>query len=158
MNRKTVIFASSSTVGVALLWFLAVDWSWFVEECPDCGYMGDVVQYRLLAIPIAQEIDEYPSIVQRIAEDLGVGCTHPQLERWHKHRRWGLCYCKSPCINGVYRLSGDDSWYTEDVSEKIQSLVQDDPSIGSEFAERVLTNHEYSFIRTVVLVRAGVER
>ena len=28
--------------GVSAVWFLTVDWSWFVESCPDCHLMRDI--------------------------------------------------------------------------------------------------------------------
>ncbi len=63
------------------VWFAAVDRSWFVEDCPDCEFGRDIVQYRILTIPVREEIDEYRPVVQRIAEDLGVPCRHQNSSR-----------------------------------------------------------------------------
>jgi len=100
MIRKKYIAAA-----IVAVWFLGVDSSWFVHDCPDCGYGKDVTQYRLFAIPVHETIRESLTIAQHVAIDLGVPCMHKNSTKWHKHRWWGLLVCKSPCINGVYRLT-----------------------------------------------------
>lgn len=157
MKRKKLILAAAFLPVLALLWFTAVDWSWFVDRCPDCAYDRDVAQYRVFSLPVHETVYEYPSLAQRISIDLGIGCSHPRIEHWHKHRWWGLCICRSPCFNGLYRLSGDDSWYNEVVSSKLSALAHRDPSIRTEFAVRVFQSHDFAYIWTV-LDRAGVDR
>ncbi len=154
MNRKKQIFVS--IIVLVAIWFLGVDWSWFVHNCPDCGYDKDIAQYRFLTIPIRETTYEFPTIAQRVAEDLGVPCTHKNSIRWHKHRWWGLLVCKAPCINGTLRLVGDDSWYDHEISTKVAALAADDSSIRNEFVRNVLKNHDFGFVHTV-LIRAGVE-
>lgn len=156
MKRKKVIIAAASLPVLAVLWFIAVDWSWFVDRCPDCAYDRDVAEYRVFGIPVHKDVREYPSIAQRISIDIGIGCSHPRSERWHKHRWWGLCICKYPCFNGLFRLTGDDSWYTETVSSKLSALADRDPSIRKEFAVRVLQDHNWAYIQTI-LDSAGVD-
>jgi hypothetical protein len=68
MKRKKYIAAS--LVSLVALWFIGVDRSWFVHDCPDCGYGEDVVQYRILTIPIRETKYESPTITQQVAEDL----------------------------------------------------------------------------------------
>ena len=137
------------------LWFVAVDRSWFVHDCPDCGYESDVTQYRVFTIPVHESIRESRSLIQQLATDLGVPCKHLNTKRWHKHRLWGLCFCKSPCINGIYRLSGGESSYNESDSSKVATLTANDPAIAAEFSRRVLEQHEFTFVRKV-LDKAGV--
>lgn len=155
MKRKNVIIAAASLSALSLLWFIGVDWSWFVDRCPDCDYDRDVAEYRLFGMPVHKTVYEHPSLAQRISIDLGIGCSHPRIEHWHKHRWWGLCICRSPCINGVYSLIDDDSWYTEVVSSKLSALADRDPSIKTQFAVRVLQDHDWAYMSTI-LDRAGV--
>ncbi|MCH9654552.1 MAG: hypothetical protein K0U86_07275 [Planctomycetes bacterium] len=155
MNRKKFI-AIASLLLIAVIWFGVVDRSWFVYECPDCGYVKDVVQYRVFEIPVHETVYEHPSVTQRVGIDLGAPCQHGRIDFWHKHRVWGLCICADPCINGIYRLGGDDSWYTDDVSSKIAALSQNDPLVKAEYSKRVLREHRYKFVKTV-LEKAGVK-
>ena len=150
MIRKKYIAAA-----IVAVWFLGVDSSWFVHDCPDCGYGKDVTQYRLFTIPVRETTRESPTIAQHVAIDLGVPCMHKNSTQWHKHRWWGLLVCKSPCINGVYRLIDDDSWYDPEASVKVAALGTDDNSVTNEFVENVFDKHDYSFVQTV-LDRAGV--
>ena len=155
MKRKKHI--AISIVVMLAVWFLGVDLSWFVHDCPDCGYGKDVVQYRIFTIPVRESTRESPTITQYVAADLGVPCAHQHSTSWHKHKWWGLLVCKSPCINGIYRLTGDDSWYDRQASAKVVALAAMDSSIKDDFVRTVLVNHDYRFVRTV-LERAGVDR
>lgn len=154
MNRsKKVRVAIILFLGI--IWFIAVDWSWFVHDCPDCWHGEDTAQYRVFTATIHTTVYEYPSVMQQVATDLGKPCMHPNMESWHKHRLWGLLFCKSPCINGVYRLSGSP-WYDQSAAKKIIALGDREPSLKTEFHDRVFIKHDYKFLR-VVLEQAGVD-
>ena len=112
--------------------------------------------YRIFRLPINETVYEYPTVTQLIATDLGTPCRHPHIECWHKQRRWGLLLCKAPCINGIHRLSGHLTWYDQGMSEKVMALATHEPSLKIEFAERVLRDHDYKFVRTV-LREAGID-
>lgn len=90
-----------------------------------------------------------------VATDLGLPCQHPNMESWHKHRWWGLVYCTSPCINGIYRLTGPETWYDQNASDKVIALAESNASLKTEFANRVFKNHDYEFLH-VILDQAGV--
>lgn len=154
MKRKKHI-AAAIIVDVAL-WFLCVDWSWFIHDCPDCGYSKDIGQYRLFTIPVHETTREFATITQRVAEDLGVPCTHKNVTIWHKHRWWGLVICGAPCANGVCHLTGDDSWYDQNASAKVAALGANDNAIKDDFVQNVLGKHDFDYVHTV-LARAGVE-
>lgn len=153
LKRKLYIIGTFVIIG--LVWFLGVDWSWFVHDCPDCGNIKDVAQFRILAIPIYERTKESPTLAQRVAEDLGVRCQHQNSSNWHKHRWWGLLICKCPCINGIYGLSSDHSFYDRDESAKVRALAAQDKTIAEDFVQNVFVKHDYRFIH-VVLFRAGV--
>src|SRR5438552_173529 len=110
MKRRHLIIAASAIFALAF-WFLTVDRSWFVENCPTCGYGRDVLQVRVLTIALHEQTQEYRTLLQKVASDVGAACTHPALKRYHKHRYWGLCICARPCINGTDRIVVDLSWY-----------------------------------------------
>jgi hypothetical protein len=42
----------------------AVDWSWFLEDCPDCGLQRDVAQYRVFTIPVRSENYDTGNLLQ----------------------------------------------------------------------------------------------
>src|SRR2546426_12696089 len=105
MKRRYRI-AVSLALFASGFWFLGVDRSWFVETCPTCGYGRDVLQFRVLTIPLHERTQDYVTLLQRVAADVGAGCSHPGLKRYHKHRYWGPCICARPCINGTDRIVG----------------------------------------------------
>ena len=155
MNHKANI-AAFLIFAAVVFWFTAVDWSWFVDECPDCGYDRDVFQDRIFGHPVSERFAERVTLTQLVSIDLGVECTHPHMQRWHKHRWWGLCVCKSPCLNGSYTLLWDYSWYDANVSSKIAALAERDPTLKTRYVERVLRDHDYDYMRSV-LKEAGVK-
>jgi hypothetical protein len=119
---------------------LGVDRSWFVERCPDCDHYEDVIELRIFTIPVHRERSIDEGMKERVAIDLGVPCIHPHLDRWHKHRYWGLLVCAAPCINGVIRIVGDD-WYDKAAAAKARRLAASDPSISARFQIEVLSHH-----------------
>jgi len=146
MKRKLTIILLTPVLVLAF-WFLGVDGSWFVEECPDCLYGRDIYQIRVFTIPIYERTEVYNSVIQKIASDLGVPCSHPNLVRWHKHRYWGLLICACPCINGIDRLSGGDEWYDDKAEAIVKDLAKANPSLPNEFAQRVLKNHDWEYFK-----------
>jgi hypothetical protein len=143
-------------IALVAIWVLGVDWSWFVYNCPDCGYGKDIAQYRLFTIPVQETTRDFPTIAQRVADDLGVPCSHKNSTTWHKHRWWGLLVCYAPCINGTLRLINDDSWYDQEASGKVAALAEKDSSLRIEFVRKVFEKHDFDFVHTV-LVRAGID-
>ena len=131
-------------VGVAI-WFGGVDWSWFVVDCPDCFYSEDVFQYRVFGIACHEEVRPSHTIPEMIARDLGAPCPHRNITMWHKHRRWGLWHCAAPCINGVYRIHVDLTWYDQNKMGKVKSFALKNPESGGKFRQRALYDHDYEF-------------
>lgn len=156
VNRKKLTIVGGLLL-LGALWFVAVDWSYFVDDCPDCYRGKDVFQYRVFTFPVHESIKEFPSVIQQVAADLGVPCRHPNSTSWHKYRFWGLWFCKWPCINGTVRLTGDPSSYTRSDSALVAALATNDPAMVAEFSRRVLVLHEFEFVRTV-LEKAGVHQ
>ncbi len=146
MKRKFTIILLSPAL-IAAFWFLGVDRSWFVEACPDCGFGRDIIQYRVFTIPIYQRTRDYISTSQKIALDIGAECKHSKLERWHKHRWWGLIICACPCITGMSGLSDADEWYDDKARSIVKEMVRANPSLRDEFAKSVLKNHDWTFLR-----------
>ena len=146
MKRKLIIVLLSP-VFILAFWFLGLDSSWFVETCPDCGFGRDIMQYRVFTIPIYQQTKDYNTVLQKVAADIGAECKHPKLERWHKHRYWGLVICACPCINGTDRLVGGDEWYDDKAKSIVKEMVRTNPPLRDEFAERVLKNHDWKYFR-----------
>lgn len=144
--KSRIVAVALLTIFIVVMWFLCVDLSWFVEYCPTCAYGRDILQYRVCTIPIHERTKDDVTLLQRVSEDMGVECRHPELVRWHKHRYWGLCICASPCINGVHRLSDDDdSWYDDASRARLRELVRTSPSLRVDFTERALKNHDAEY-------------
>lgn len=142
--RKRLLIAMSALPLGVVTWFAAVDWSWFVETCPDCQFCRDIGQYRILGYPISEWTREHHTAVQETASELGVECRHPHLGRLHKHRRWGLLICARPCINGLYLVAyegmGDDS------KAAIREMMRRNPHLPAEYASRVLEHHDMQYL------------
>ena len=149
MKRKIIII-SLSLVTFAGFWFLGVDGSWFVDDCPDCLHGRDIYQIRIFTIPIYQRVKEDYSIIEKITEDIGISCRHPNLVRWHKHRYWGLWFCAYPCINGISRLTGDDRWYDDRARAIVKEISKTDPTLREIFSTRVLKNHDWKYLKAFV--------
>ncbi len=147
MKRKLVFFFSSLVLFSAF-WFLGVDESIFVKSCPDCNYVEDVYQIRIFTIPIYQHTQEHVSILQKIAMDIGVECQHPNLSGYHKWRFWGLLIPEE-IHPGIDRMTGDD-WYDDKARAIVKELVKANPSLPDEFANRVLKNHDWKYLKAFV--------
>src|SRR5687768_16311915 len=126
MNRRRTTLLFCGAIGLALSWFIIVDWSWFVENCPNCCHQREIYQYRLFGFSLSEQTKEHHTPIEFLAADLNVPCLHPNLQKWHKHRWWGLTYCAHPCINGIYGVSGDSSSYTPEMSERAKHMLAKD--------------------------------
>jgi hypothetical protein len=149
MKRKLIIIFSAVIVFSAF-WFLCIDGAIFVESCPDCQYGRDVYQIRILTIPIYQRIiDAHTSITQEIAMDLGVECKHPNLSHLHKWRFWGLLIPQE-LHPGIDWMSGGDDWYDDKARVIVKEMAKANPSLRDEFADRVLKNHDWKYLKAFV--------
>jgi hypothetical protein len=148
MKRKLIIIFSSLILVLAF-WFLCVDGSIFVKSCPDCDYGEDVYQIRIFTIPIYQHTKEYNSILQKIAIDIGAECKHPNLSGYQKWRFWGLLI-PDEYHPGIDRLSGGDDWYDDKARAIVKEMVKTNPSLRDEFANRVLKNHNWKYLKAFV--------
>jgi hypothetical protein len=144
MKRKITITLSSLLFIVAF-WFLGVDCSWFVETCPDCLFGRDIIQVRVLTIPIYQRTQVSETLLSKIAADVGAECQHPKLTRWHKARYWGLIICACPCIGGIHRMGGGDEWYDDKARLIVKDMAKNNPSLRDEITERVFKNHDWEY-------------
>jgi hypothetical protein len=147
-RRRGIILPLRLAVGVTgliIVWFLAVDWSWFIEDCPDCRLSRDIAEYRLLGISVRADIDDSPSVIGYTLARLGVPCPHPRMERWHKHRWWGGLVCACPCINGISVLAGGDGEFRETVAKKMEQHAREDPGFASDLYDHVIASHDYKY-------------
>lgn len=145
MSRKRVLSGAGIAVAAIAAWFLAVDFSWFEENCPACLETRTVLQYRFSGYALHEETQVRPSVIQRASVDLGVPCSHDVIDRWHKHRWWGMLLCYYPCSNGTIGLVGDPTWYDRNLAAKIKSLRVTRPEVSAEFRQRVLIEHDQKY-------------
>ncbi|MHC4501391.1 MAG: hypothetical protein ACYS21_20060 [Planctomycetota bacterium] len=146
MKLRRAIICMIVPIALAALWFLGVDKSWFVEECHDCRYQCDVIQYRLFSLPLHERKTEHHPPIELVARDLGAPCPHQHFHRWHKHRCWGLCCCAWPRIDGITRLSGGP-WYDRQLSAKVKAAAAADPTLAEDFRRRVVYGHDWNYWR-----------
>jgi hypothetical protein len=146
VRKRRILFSTVGIViGLIVAWFSLVDLSWFVESCPDCGSDWDSIQYRFFQIPISERRHSNTMMLELVCADLGVPCTHPNLIRRHKQRRWGLCICWCPCHNGIDGLAGDADDYDQTTSARVRAMAKENPKLGEEFRQRVLVEHDYDY-------------
>lgn len=136
LRLGSAVFASIA------IWFLAVDWSWFVADCPDCGHCADVAQYRVLGMPVRTQVRDYPSISQLILDDLGVPCKHGNCEPWHKYRFSGLVCLTYPRIHRV-ALADDPEDYSDAMAAKVGRLGAENPELAAELYDTVIRKHDH---------------
>jgi hypothetical protein len=149
MKRKLIIIFSSLILFSAF-WFLCVDGSIFIKSCPDCWYGEDVYQIRIFTIPIYQHVEQHDSILQKIAIDIGTECKHPNMSSgYQKWRFWGLLI-PDEIHPGIDRLSGGDDWYDDKARAIVKEMVKTNPALRDEFADRVLKNHDWKYLKTFV--------
>jgi hypothetical protein len=137
------------------LWFVSVDKSWFAEKCDVCIYRRDFIQHRFFTLPLYSEVKEYVSMVKFVADELGVPCRHPNLERYHKVKWWGLVVPTRPRDCMVGGGTFDDA-YKEQVRTRIRELIESDPNLATEFQQRVLIERNIEYwkqLRQILLPR-----
>ncbi|MCE9552534.1 MAG: hypothetical protein K8T91_04035 [Planctomycetes bacterium] len=126
-----------------VVWFASVDWWYFIEGCPDCGFHHTVLQYRLCGHPLNTTFhNPYHPIAEHVARDLGIPCSHPRMDRMEIQRWRGLCFCTSPCANPPSFLIAYDGWYDTTVQVRIQALVAQDPTVRDEFRRRIMIDRD----------------
>jgi hypothetical protein len=131
-------------IGLTGLWFVAVEKSAYVDQCLDCDYLGYVLQYKVVGVVVSEKTyHNSQSLIDQVASCLGVSCSHPHVERWHKNRFWGLLICGWPCINGTLNLVGDQSpEFVETLRQALRRLERQNPNLAAEFKERMLEKHD----------------
>ena len=141
-------------IGLAGLWFFAVEESEYVDNCPDCKYLAIVGQYKIFGVVVSEKTyHNSQSLVEQVASCLNVKCSHPHVERWHKNRFWGLLICRCPCINGTLNLVGDQSpEFVEVLGQALRRQEKQNPNLSAEFKERVLEKHDMVYWRQLMQI------
>ena len=86
-------------------WFVSVEEYWFFEDCPNCRHSRSFTEYRFLSFVLKRiEGRDSPTLMQWVAADLGIPCSHNESYLWLKHRWSGLCLLVE---DGGLRLSND---------------------------------------------------
>ena len=53
-------------LGLIIVWFVAIDKSYFVETCNDCFFNRDIIKIRELTIPIYSKVRESKNLVSYV--------------------------------------------------------------------------------------------
>ncbi len=143
-RTKRFLLAGLGLTLTCTLWMVAVDESWFVEDCPECHWGADVCEYRIFQRAVTSDAQVFEeSWDYFVSVDLNVPCEHPHKTRWHRDRYWGLCLCAAPCINGSYRLTGNGSY--DSLSPRVRAWAKTDPQLGLRF-RRALQENDRKYI------------
>lgn len=138
-----------AVIGLIAFWFLGVDSTFSVEDCPHCHLDKDVMRYRILTIPIHERVQVDESLIHLVSVDLGVECRHPQLTSSTKYRWWGLYFCARPCFRGLYGIVVPPD-YTQACQVRLKAMVAANPSLPAEFQQRVLKEHDREYWHAMV--------
>ena len=139
------------SVGVVVLWFLAVDKVHFIEDCGDCMNLWNVVQYRVFSIVINENKSEYgPNLLKIIAEDMGMPCPHENINQSNKIHYCGLCIRMVVGQHATVITGGDVSWYDAEMATKVKEMAAADENIAEEFRRRVIFEHDWAYWKEFV--------
>jgi hypothetical protein len=130
------------------LWFVSVEWDWSFEDCPNCHNSRRIFEYRLFSIVVRREVGEWdhPTMIEMVAADLGIPCSHGRAFRgWHQ-RLSGLCLCVE---HGGMRLY-DPPWYPTCAQAAVRSWLAKDPSFAQTFRKRVLEDFDRLYWRSLI--------
>jgi hypothetical protein len=119
-----------------VLWFMLVDWCWFEEGCRRCGNRRTVFEYRFCSVAVQRSVKPWnrPTLIEYIARDIGIPCSHDRRER-ATHQRWiGSCLIVEHGGSYIW----DPPWYPRCARDAVRSWVAEDPSFVKTFRERVL--------------------
>ena len=138
--------------GLTGLWFVAVEESVYVDQCPDCGYLAFVAQHKIVGVVVSEKTyHNSQSLIEQAASCLGVSCSHPNVDRWQMHRYWGLLICRCPCWNGTLNLVGDQSpEFVKALGQALRRQEKQNPNLAAEFKERVLEKHDMVYWRQLM--------
>lgn len=141
---------------LALLWLVAVDFSWFRDLCEDCWLDRDDLQFRVYHIPIYRTNRDH-GILHRVAEDLGAPCPHERSTRTYLLRAWGLAVPQLDPMSGRFvlnanvgtlRLDHGSGWYDETAARIVRAKAESSPGLADEFRQRVFVDHDRQYIRS----------
>ena len=115
-------------------WFVSVEEYWFFEDCPNCRHSRSFTEYRFLSFVLKRiEGRDSPTLMQWVAADLGIPCSHNESYLWLKHRWSGLCLLVE---DGGLRLSNDLT-YPPCAREAVRSRLANEPGLPQTFRKRV---------------------
>jgi hypothetical protein len=143
------------TTASAVLWMVAVDFSWFREDCEDCRSHWDVTEVRILRQPVwSWRGEDHCPTFRLAAEDLGAPCQH-RFARWQKWRLWGFVY-GSPFFNGTCCFSGDE-WYRGEYRDCVRTMGKKDPKLGEEYRAALLADNSMYLRKFFASIRQRVD-
>jgi hypothetical protein len=117
------------------LWFTSVEWIWFREVCPAWHRHQYVFEAHVCSVVVQHRLGrELPTVIQRVAADLGVPCSHERAVQV-VHQRWcGFCVCVQP--GGTWFHAPDV--YPPCAREEVRAMLARDPGFAVTFRQRVL--------------------
>ncbi len=146
ITRILIIF-----IFIDVIWFTCIDRLYFEESCPDCYWCRKVNVYRILGFAVHEDENVSKPLIYRISEYLGTSCKHPHLTRITLCRWVGLCVPSRITREESFSPSDDflgAKYFKDenDLTEKLHSVSQRNPSIGVLFQRQVLINHNWDYL------------
>lgn len=153
-GRIPALRAAVFLIAAVMIWFAAIERSALSSTCPICSTVLTADEYRVLGIPVSQELTPYRSLTALIASDLGKPCNHDRMPLYMDERRWGLLISEHPADSGC-RFGASEDWHDEVTQRKIQEFGKAHPTAAAEFHERVLINDDFDYLDRF-LVESGL--
>lgn len=127
----------------AVLWLIAVDWSWFVDTCQSCHCHRDRYEYRIYGLCVDRSLPAdqmYVTELMLTLDDFGMTCQH-DFGIWYKQRWWGLVW---PQENGGTWISGGIR-HSPEISQRIRNWANEDPQRANAFRKRVVDENDFNY-------------
>ena len=119
-----LLFAGILCISASICgWFATVDRSFYAGQCPHCRADVSEERIQVLGWPLIQRQFEINNPIALIASDLGVPCSHPELQLELQQRFLGLEFC-SPCLNGIDGIYGELSWYDNEARKYVRDFAR----------------------------------
>jgi hypothetical protein len=139
---------------VTVIWFGSIDLTVVFERCDHCLTPRVVVNVRVLTCVVASvERTRDESLVSKMASELGMGCPH-RFSEWPKRRYMGMVVPVDLASEGQgdWMLGDGEAheWYGESERQQLRQLSRANPGLADEFRERVLFQHDYRYLSSLV--------
>lgn len=151
MNTKRYLFKGICiVVACVVIWLIGVQRRSAFGKCAQCNYGYHLVETRVFGLCVKAKKTEDHSVVEFLAIDLGVGCSHSSLTEVTAARLAGGIWPVGEVIGGTWFMGLGPDWYNAATSERVRKMVEEDPSLPGRFHEEVLERNNRQMVKDIV--------